>query len=396
MKKKKLFLLASLAAALAMSSCSSFDEPAAPDGDGETLSRSGARDASVYTEAQLRDALDFGLTEITIGDNISLSDSLKLDYAVTINGTSGKKLTTTAPIVCTANATFNNLTIDATTGRGVGAISMNEEDITVVLDGVTLTQNTTGTSDSEATIGVAIQNRVCNNSLKIHNSNISLPGNYVRGVNMRPMESNNQWVNIEVINSTITCGTVANLGFPSTYSRCLSFTHVKCDNAKIDHSTLQGAYYVVNVNGDSEVTANVINNSVLDGRAGFNVWSTGFVGNVTNSTIIGHNNYAGPTESFANIVICSTAENCTLNLTDATFKMDVVEKEQTNSQYAVSFRASDQTLNLAGYLKIFTTPGNYVGSSFFSANQGVGNIRIDQTKLTSFDVTTVLPANIYN
>lgn len=373
MKKKKFFLLASLAA-LAMTSCSSFDEPAALDGNGMPLTRAGERAYGVTNETQLRNAVALGIPDIAVTADITLTQALEINKTVSISGAAGKKITSSAPIVCKASANFSNLTINATTPVGQGAINLEAEGIVVELDGVNITQNTAGTQDDSHFEGLGIKNVTCKNTLKLNNTTITLPANkYVRAINM--YTENPSWVNLEIKNSHLRCGT--DLSYPSTYARVLSFSNVSCDNLVIDNSTLKGAYYVVNVNSESTVVANVTNGSVLDGRAAFNIWTPGFVANVTESTLIGRNNYAGPTESFANIVINQGATDCILNLTNTIFKMDVIEKQQTNEQYAISFRASDQTLKLTGYMKIFDTTGNQV-ASYFSANQGVTNLDIQE------------------
>lgn len=391
MKKKKLFLLASLAA-LAMTSCSSFDEPAALGGDGMPLTRAGEDAQTVRSVTELKRAVRLQEPEIVIGANFTMTESLQLNYPVTISGTEGVTLTTEASFICSSDVTFKDLTINATTPKGSGAINMEAENINVNLNNVHLTQNTAGTADAQANVGIAILNTACNNTLTIDSTTMVLPGNYVRAVSM--YNATKKTVGLEIKNSHITCGT--NLSLPSTYARLLSFSNVKTAAGSpvvIDNSTLEGAYYVVNVNMDSEIQVDVKNNSVLDGRAAFNIWTPGFVGNVTGSTLIGRNNYSGPTESFANIVINQGATGCTLNLTNTIFKMDVIEKQQANEQYAVSFRASGQTLTLKGTLDIYSTAGNDV-TSFFSANAGVEDITINQQELTSFNVYEIQPSDI--
>lgn len=75
MKKKKLFLLASLAA-LAMTSCSSFDEPAALDGDGMPLTRSGERAVfEVNSQSDLILALNRKASAIQIASSFELTQS---------------------------------------------------------------------------------------------------------------------------------------------------------------------------------------------------------------------------------------------------------------------------------------------------------------------------------
>lgn len=392
MKKKKLFLLASLAAALAMTSCSSFDEPAALDGDGMPLTRSGERSNAfdVESEDDLIYALSINEPAINIAASFNLTDSVTINSATTITSAPNAVITSAAPIICKANATFDGVKINATTPVGQGAINLEAEGIVVELDGVDITQNTAGTKDDSYFEGLGIKNVSCKNTLKLNNTTITLPANqYVRAINM--YSDTNSWVNLEIRNSHLRCGT--NLSMPSTYARVLSFGNVNCENLVIDNSTLKGAYYVVNVTGNAEVTANVTNNSVLDGRAAFNVWAPGFVVNVTGSTLIGRNNYPGPTESFANIVINQTATGCTLNLTNTIFKMDVATKQQANTQYAVSFRASNQTMVLAGYMKILDTEGNAV-PSYFSANVGVTGLDIQEKSGFTLTHETVLPSQI--
>lgn len=272
MKKKKLFLLASLAAALAMTSCSSFDEPAALDGDGMPLTRAGELTQTVTSETALKRAVRDKKADITIGADFTMTSSLTLDYPVTIRGGVGKTLTTKAPFICTSNVEFKDLTVVAETSTGSGAINMEAENIDVVLKNVHLTQNTAGTADAQANVGIAILNTACNNTLTIDSTTMVLPGNYVRAVSM--YNATKKTVGLEIKNSHITCGT--NLSFPSTYARLLSFSNVKTAAGSpvvIDNSTLEGAYYVVNVNMDSEIQVDVKNNSVLDGRAAFNIWT---------------------------------------------------------------------------------------------------------------------------
>ena len=344
MKKKKLFLLASVAAALAMTSCSSFDEPAALDGDGMPLTRSGERAVfEVNSQSDLILALNRKASAIQIASSFELTQSVTITSTTNITSASDAVITSSAPIICKANTVFNGVKINAATSVGQGAINLEAEGIVVELDGVNITQTTEGTQDDSNYEGLGIKNVTCKNTLKLNNSTISLPKNkYVRAINMYTPDST--WVNLEIRNSHLRCGD--NLSMPSTYARVLSFSNVSCDNLVIDNSTLKGAYYVVNINGTSKVVANVTNGSVLDGRAAFNVWSKGFIGNVTESTLIGRNNYPGPTESFANIVINQGATGCTLNLTNTIFKMD--------------------------------TTGNQV-ASYFSANQGVTNLNIQET-----------------
>ena len=368
MKKKKLFLLASLAATLAMTSCSSFDEPAALDGDGMPLTRSGERTNAfdVESEDDLIYALDNNKSAIYIASSFDLTQSVTVNSVTTITSASDAVITSTAPIICKANATFNGVKINATTPKGSGAINMEAENINVVLKNVHLTQNTAGTADAQANVGIAILNTACKNTLTIDSTTMVLPGNYVRAVSM--YNATKKTVGLEIKNSHITCG--SDLSYPSTYARLLSFSNVDTADGSpvvVDNSTLEGAYYVFNVNMDSKIAVDVKNNSVLDGRAAFNLWSPNCTVNVNNSTLTGRNNYQGPTESFANIVLNPGSTNSNITLDNVTFNLDVTKEGTTNRQYAISLRQNNQKITLAGTITINDTQKNqaptYVSTS---------------------------------
>ena len=399
MKKKKLFLLASLAA-LAMTSCSSFDEPAALDGNGMPLTRSGSRTAPVSTEAQLRDALEFGESDITITSDINLTQALEINDSVSISGTAGKKITSSAPIICKASATFSNLTIDATTPKGSGVINLEAENIVVELDGVNITQHTEGTTDDSNYEGLGIKNVTCNNKLTLKNTDITMTANkYVRAINMYTQDNTD--VELELDNCHITCGNVA--GSPSVYARVLSFSGgVGTKDGKpvtIKNSTLEGAYYVVNSNGSRKVEVNVIGGT-MDGRAAFNIWSKNFIASIDGTTLIGRNNYAGPTETFATIVLnknndlAATGSNFTIK--DVTFKMFAKQtgSENTNIQYAISYRASDQTLNVGGTITVIDQE-QQVLPAYVVANYGVTNIDVNVEDGTTFNLNQANTKNFF-
>lgn len=374
-----------MVAAAAMTSCSSFDEPAAMDGEGSPLSRAGERAYEVSSEEDLRDAVDFGMSEINITGDIALTDSLVMNKVITITATKGNKLYLTgkATLVCNANTYLKGVAIEATNDLGTGAITLGSDNIEVILDNVNLTQNAVGTEDARSKAGIAIKYEAYDNSLIIKNNTvITLPSNkYVRGIDMLPAETKNVKA-IKISDSRISIGT--NPDFPSTYSRGISFSNVECDSLVVDNSTLEGAYYIINVNGTSKVNAKVINGSTLSGRCGFNIWSNYFTAYVESSTIVGKNNWSGPTETFANVVINTTAEHSNMTFKNATFKMDVSNEYQSNRQYAIQYRASNQTLLVEGATTVIDTKDNNV-TAYVTANYGVNNISASVKDFTFID-----------
>lgn len=373
---KRQLLFGTMLAALALSSCSQSDDFAMEEQNSDYVVGTRA-EMTVATEAQLRLALRMQANPIYVSGDLTLNDSLKLTYGITLIGANGGKITSTAPIVCQDSVTFKDLVIDATTPKGSGAINISAENIEVVLDNVTITQNTAGTSDLTENEGIGIQYEAYNNSLKILNgTTITLPNNYVRGINMYPDSAQKAdgrvIVALEMRDSRITCGN--NLSLPATYGRALSFSNVKTeegDSIVIANSTIEGAYYDININGVCDLDFD-IDNSSFDGRAAFNIWSPNTTADIRDSKLTGRNNYTGGSESFANIVINQGASNSYFYLHDVTFEMERNVVGQTNNQYAISFRESNQKVVLGGTLKIIEPRKDM--TKFFLKNFGVTNV----------------------
>lgn len=364
-----------MVAVAAMTSCSSFDEPAIMDGEGDVLSRAGGTRIEplyVASEDELREAIANREPVVSVLEDFTMTQSLEIPYEMTLMSETGVTLTTQESIICKADVTFQGVTIDSNTPLGTGVITLGAEDITVTLDGANITQNAIGTEDARSKAGIAIKYEAYDNSLVIKNKTvITLPSNkYVRGIDMLPSETASV-KSIKISDSRISIGT--NPDFPSTYSRGISFSNIVCDSLVVDNSTLEGAYYIINVNGSSKVNAKVINGSTLSGRCGFNIWSNNFTALVENSTIVGKNNWSGSSETFANVVINTTAEYSNMTFRNMTFKMDVNNEYQTNRQYAIQYRASHQTLLVEGDITVIDTPKNAV-TAYVTANYGVTDI----------------------
>lgn len=355
MKKKKLFLLASLAAALAMTSCSSFDEPAALDDGGMPLTRSGSRTAPVSTEADLRDALEFGESDITITGDITLTQALEINNPVSISGTAGKKITSSAPIICKANVTFKDLVIDATTPRGSGAINIAAEGIDVILNNTQVKQNTAGTSDNMSNEGIGILYQAYTNvNLRLENNSVlTLPNNYVRGICLSPTSAT-VIKKLEIVDSKIIMGT--DLSYPATYGRGISLSYIKTTPnfpILIKNSVIEGGYYAINTYGSTSVLNFNVENSTLNGRCGFNVWTPNTTANIKGGTIIGQNPYMGEWENFANVMINNGANNCTFNFDGTTFEMYRKKGNPYNQQQMVMTGGTNTTLNFEGSVKVY-------------------------------------------
>ncbi|MCD8183438.1 MAG: hypothetical protein LUE99_10485 [Bacteroides sp.] len=123
-------------------------------------------------------------------------------------------------------------------------------------------------------------------------------------------------------------------------------------NLTVNGCVFEGVYYVINTLHNISLNVNV-NNSILDGRAAFNIWSTSDAGstfNIKDSKLIGRNCFTGPTEVFATVVVNGfnkddvTSDKNTRNNTFILDNCDVVSdnspQTMTNYQFGVSLRSA--------------------------------------------------------
>lgn len=122
-------------------------------------------------------------------------------------------------------------------------------------------------------------------------------------------------------------------------------------NLTVNRCVFEGVYYVINTLHNVSLNVDV-DDSVLDGRAAFNIWSTAKAGstfNVKNSKLIGRNCFSGPTEVFATVVLngynsndgasVKYVRNNTITLDNCDVVSDNAPQTETNYQYGVSMRS---------------------------------------------------------
>lgn len=371
---KKKFLWMFMVAATALTSCSSFEEPAAIDG--EVLSRAGERidPYRVLTEEDLINAIALEEEYVLITKSFTVNETLEIPYAMTLSGSNGVVLSTKQPIVCKGSVTFKDLTINASTPVGLtAAIRISADNINVVLDNVQLTQNTLGQADTNEKASMAIQvDNYGGGSLSLINgTTLNIPSNYVRGINM--YSSDNSVVNLLIKDSKIHCGT--NLSMPATYSRGLQFGSVKTaagNPVRIYNSTIEGPYYDINITGSSAVEFDV-KNTTFNGRGAFNVHSSNNVISLDSCTLIGQNPFDGPYEQFANIKLNANANNILMNIKDTKFEM-IRTVHDYNNQLAILFYGTGIKVNFYGNNTIYDY--SKATDSFIGQTSVMGTIKI--------------------
>lgn len=122
-------------------------------------------------------------------------------------------------------------------------------------------------------------------------------------------------------------------------------------NLTVTNCVFEGVFYVINALHNISLNVNV-DNSILDGRAAFNIYSTSKVGsifNIKNSKLIGRNCFTGPTEDFATVVLndkntndaaaVKYVRNNTITLDNCDVVSDNDPQVETNYQYGVSLRS---------------------------------------------------------
>lgn len=146
----------------------------------------------------------------------------------------------------------------------------------------------------------------------------------------------------------------------SAYSRAITvgrnankdYDGTATTNLTVNNCVLEGVYYVINTLHNVSLNLNV-DNSILDGRAAFNIWSTaerGSTFNIKNSKLIGRNCFSGPTEEFATIVlngynnsdvaVVKYVRNNVITLDNCDVVSDNAPQTETNYQYGVSLRSA--------------------------------------------------------
>lgn len=135
------------------------------------------------------------------------------------------------------------------------------------------------------------------------------------------------------------------------YNSAKAYDGTAVTNLTVNRCVFEGVYYVINTLHNVSLNVDV-DDSVLNGRAAFNIWSTAKAGstfNVKNSKLIGRNCFSGPTEVFATVVLngynsddgasVKYVRNNTITLDNCDVVSDNAPQTETNYQYGVSMRS---------------------------------------------------------
>lgn len=317
-------------------------------------------------ENAIRDEAEYGIAY----------DYILIDKSVT--GLDGKDAAITKRVVFKASADLSNLTLNPASGN---AVTLAADRIDVRLRNVTINQLT---ANSNANLNGAVFASGYNDlKLALDGCNLIVPKANQRGINILGATDANSLCIVTLDNTHIgpaaerlqtdyttdAYTTEQRTAFVGrTNAQAVSVgKHEGKTVVNISNSVLEGAAYVVNLRQFASVNSYEVNvnNSVLDGRSAFNIWTEGKGGRINvsnNSKLVGRNYFEGPTEVFATIVVnedsAGAATNNIIDITDSEIHCFNDPMSNTNWQYAADIRSSTaNTLRLKGSTKIVDHSG---------------------------------------
>ncbi len=241
-----------------------------------------------------------------------------------------------------ADVTFDNLTLSSTGMNSLLKVHGDSKKVTIRNSSIQLTPKSNGQS------GINVKNAGSNSTLSV-----VLENTYIGfGATKLNQDKNQDYVYTEEKKTNFT-------GAP--YSRAITLGYdldslstydgTSTTNLTVNDCVFEGVYYVVNTLHNVSLNVNV-NNSILDGRAAFNVWSNAERGStfaIKNSKLIGRNCFAGPTEEFATIVLngendqdkaaVKIVRNNVFTLDNCDVVSDNNPQTETNYQFGFSLRS---------------------------------------------------------
>lgn len=355
--------------------------------------------------------LDRALTNATTyPENIDYAYLLIEQPASGLNG-GGKTITKRVEIA--ANAELSNLIINSPKGNG---ITLAADDINVVLDGLTIYQNEVDlTNGYNCAILAANHNNL---KLTVKNSHLIVPKSNQRGINIHSANDPSSVCTITLDNTHIgpTLEIIGDGDYTAEQNnifkglsdlRGISIAShegniiVKLQN----NSIIEGVFYAINSVQHHDNFEIYVNNSRLDGRCAFNIWSDGkAIINTNNSKLIGRNPFGGPTEVFATIVVYQKdgswagAANNTITVKDSEIHCYNNPETPTNIQYAADMRSPRKNiLNLLGNTKIYDKSSSSRLPHAVDVGYWINEINVDPTvEMIGNKDATILPTTVWN
>ncbi|MDE6285127.1 MAG: hypothetical protein K2M17_05220 [Bacilli bacterium] len=272
--------------------------------------------------SSIQAAIDASSTSDTVEILMDTTEtqSISIDKGITING--------------------NEHTIMAKSLSGTNAVFViNTEDKTVI-NNINIETNTR-----------AVALNISKHDFTINGSNLKVGQ---RGITVNTNDNRDSVLNVNDCIIQNTNVSDYDKEVPGNDYRGISLWQYQDSKITIKNTTVEGFAYVINIapmDYSYQGTEIIIDNSVLKGRAGLNIWGSNLKIDLTNSEIVGINNFGGSTEDFADIVLNSDADNNTLNIVNTKFtnyQNDVGLNNPNANQHMISVRSKENNISISG------------------------------------------------
>lgn len=331
------------------------------------------------------------------------------------SGLNGGGKTITKRVEIAANAELSNLIINSPKGNG---ITLAADDINVVLNGLTIYQNEVDlTKGYNCAILAANHNNL---KLTVKNSHLIVPKSNQRGINIHSANDPSSVCTITLDNTHIgpTLEVMGDGDYTSEQNNIfkglgdLRGISIASHEGNIiiklqNNSIIEGVFYAINSVQHHDNFEIYVDNSRLDGRCAFNIWSDGkAIINTNNSKLIGRNPFGGPTEEFATIVVNTIdpkehwngAANNTITINNSNIYCYNNPETPTNTQYAADMRSPRKNvLNLLGNTKIYDKSSSLRLPHAVDVGYWINEINVDPTvEMIGNKDATILPTTVWN
>lgn len=328
-----------------------------------------------------------------------------------VTGLNGGGKTLTKRVEIAADAELSNLTINTPKGSSV---TLAADDINVMLDGLTIYQQANDGSNNCAILAANHNNL----TLLVKNSHLIVPKSSQRGINIHSATDPASVCSVTLDNTHV--GPTLEIIGDGNYSTEQNASFKKMSDlrgisiaahegnviAKLrNNSIIEGVFYAINSGAHHDNLEVYVDNSRLDGRCAFNIWSDGKgIFNVTNSKLIGRNPFGGPTEVFATIVVNDDdnktwvgAANNVITVKNSEIYCYNDPETGTNFQYAADMRSPRRNvLNLLGATKIYDKSATTRLPYAVKMGNWINEVNVDPTVTMEGSEATILPSNVWD
>lgn len=241
-----------------------------------------------------------------------------------------------------ANATIKNLTINAANTIGKAPITVDQGNVTLISENLTIHQATSGNGDGTGSSGLGILvnggSAINNVTIDLRNSTLNMngPNGYQRAV-VFPTSEVQKGMVVTMTNTTIKCLTTPTMR-NANYSQGLGLALLDNPKITLKNCNFEGMYYAINNAGSSPTNMELtIDETNLSGYAALNLRGSSTINIMNGSVLTGCNYYPVGSNNFATIVYNQGEMKGTssLKIDNSTIKNNLLN---TSKEYLIDLR----------------------------------------------------------